>query len=109
MTAGQWKLLIARLGLWGQGGVRQPTGQVDGHLAGLVVAWWRRGVTPLSESWSGALIFSCSGAPLGDMPDPRDIRHLGLPIAADGPKVDAGTAAVQPPPSTEGTGAWGRH
>ena len=107
MTAGQWKLLIARLGLWGQGGVWQPTGQVDGHLAGLVVAWWRRGVTPLSESWSGALIFSCTGAPLGDMPDPRDIRHLGLPIAADGPTVDAGTAAVQPPPSTEGTGAWG--
>ena len=38
MTAGQWKLLIARLDLWGQGGVRQPTGQVDGHLAGLVAA-----------------------------------------------------------------------
>ena len=58
MTAGQWKLLIARLGLGGQGGVRQPTGQVDGHLAGLVGAWWRWGVTPLSESWSGALCSS---------------------------------------------------
>ena len=44
---------------------------------------------------------------MGDMPDPRDIRHLGLPIAADGPTVDAATAAVQPPPSIEGTGAWG--
>ena len=53
------------------------------------------------------LIFSCTGAPLGDMPDPRDIRHLGLPITADGPTVEAGTVAVRPPPSTEGTGAWG--
>ena len=75
----------------GPGGVRQPTGQVDGHM----VAVGLHGIVrELVQSIM--FVFSGTGAPLGDMPDHRDILHLGLPIAT-----------VQPPQSTEGTGARG--
>ena len=69
MTAGQWRRLIARLGLGGPGGERQPTRQVDGHLAGprgrMVVAGRHALVRELVQSIM--LIFSCTAAPLGDM------------------------------------------
>ena len=53
----------------GPGGERQPTRQVDGHLAGprgrMVVAGRHALVRELVQSIM--LIFSCTAAPLGDM------------------------------------------